>query len=87
MRSENTIQVDFSSGILTGTSIVEAICNIASLKGFTAHRVAHIGRRVLSFLACWPSDAGHDYQTLAHHGFSARLRCIEGQPKLVLPEL
>src|ERR1700730_18033059 len=53
------------------------------IPGYTAHRVANIGDQQLSFLACWPSDAGHDYRTIALHGFSARLLCIEGQPKLV----
>ena len=51
--------------------------------GHTAHRVANTGDTRLSFLACWPSDAGHDYQTIAEHGFSARLRCIDGKPELV----
>jgi glucose-6-phosphate isomerase len=49
----------------------------------TAHRVANIGESLLSFLACWPSDAGHDYQTIAAEGFSARLRKINGVPTLV----
>ena len=49
----------------------------------TAHRVANIGESVLSFLACWPSDAGHDYQTIALEGFSARLRSVNGVPTLV----
>lgn len=53
------------------------------IPGHTAHRVANVGDTVLSFLACWPSDAGHDYQTIAERGFSARLRCIHGKPKLV----
>jgi glucose-6-phosphate isomerase len=53
------------------------------IPGHTAHRVANVGDTVLSFLACWPSDAGHDYQTIAEHGFSARLRCIDDKPKLV----
>ena len=41
--------------------------------GFTAHRVANIGTVRLSFLACWPSDAGHDYEAIRKFGFSARL--------------
>lgn len=53
------------------------------IPGHTAHRVANVGDTVLSFLACWPSDAGHDYQTIAEQGFSARLRCIHGKPELV----
>jgi len=49
----------------------------------TAHRVANVGESLLSFLACWPSDAGHDYATIAAEGFSARLRSIHGIPTLV----
>ncbi len=48
-----------------------------------AHRVANTGDSLLSFLACWPSDAGHDYGTIASRGFSARLRNINGTPALV----
>ena len=39
----------------------------------TAHRVANIGRIPLRFVACWPSDAGHDYEAIRTFGFSARL--------------
>ena len=49
----------------------------------TAHRVANTGDTVLSFLACWPSDAGHDYETIAKQGFSARLRAVGGVPALI----
>jgi len=48
-----------------------------------AHRVANTGSSVLSFLACWPSDAGHDYESVLEHGFSARLRRVDGSPFLV----
>ena len=49
----------------------------------TAHRVANIGESCLSFLACWPSDAGHDYESIRLRGFSARLLCVDAQPALV----
>lgn len=52
------------------------------IPGFTAHRVANTGDVRLSFLACWPSDAGHDYQAIAERGFSARLKSIHGVPEL-----
>lgn len=48
-----------------------------------AHRVANTGSSVLSFVACWPSDAGHDYESVLAHGFSARLRRANGSPLLV----
>ena len=53
------------------------------IPGNTAHRAANIGDSVLSFLACWPSDAGHDYESIAKDGFSARMRQVSGQPSLV----
>src|ERR1019366_7111711 len=34
-----------------------------------AHRVANTGSGILSFFACWPSDAGHDYQSIGGGGF------------------
>jgi glucose-6-phosphate isomerase, archaeal len=39
----------------------------------TAHRVANLGNVPLRFVACWPSDAGHDYDAIRRSGFSARL--------------
>jgi len=53
------------------------------IKGFTAHRVANTGGLVLSFGACWPSDAGHNYEEIAKNGFSKRLMKINGKPKLI----
>ncbi len=49
----------------------------------TAHRVANTGESVLAFLACWPSDAGHDYEVIASRGFSGRLRKINGVATLI----
>lgn len=49
----------------------------------TAHRVANTGKDILSFGACWPADAGHDYQEIADHGFSARLMEMDGRPVLM----
>jgi len=49
-----------------------------------AHRVAYTGELVLTFLACWPSDAGHDYERIVAEGFCARLRKARGSPTLVV---
>ena len=49
----------------------------------TAHRVANIGKVPLRVVACWPSDAGHDYEPIRRHGFGARLLNINGEAKLV----
>jgi len=49
---------------------------------YTAHRVANIGNELLTFAACWPADAGHNYEEIRKNGFSARLIELNGQPKL-----
>ena len=53
------------------------------IPGNTAHRVANTGAMLLVFAACWPTDAGHDYETIERDGFSARLLDREGRPVLV----
>ena len=49
----------------------------------TAHRVANTGTTPLRFVACWPSDAGYDYDAIRTRGFSARLLSVNGSPTLV----
>ena len=53
------------------------------IPGNTAHRVANTGSVVLSFGACWPSNAGHDYDSIKEHGFTKRLLNINGTPTLI----
>ncbi len=53
------------------------------IPGHTAHRLVNIGETELVVGACWPSDAGHDYGSIADKGFSARLLCVDGKPELV----
>ena len=48
-----------------------------------AHRVANTGSHPLSFGACWPSDAGHDYASITEAGFTARLIDVDGKPELI----
>ncbi|GHS95200.1 glucose-6-phosphate isomerase [Bacteroidia bacterium] len=52
------------------------------IAGCVAHRVANTGSEPLVFGACWPSDAGHDYETINKKGFSARLVEKDGKPVL-----
>lgn len=52
------------------------------IPGKVAHRVANTGYGKLVFAACWPSDAGHDYGTIATGGFARRLIDINGVPTL-----
>ena len=51
--------------------------------GDIAHRLANTGDENLIVGACWPSDAGHDYEAIAVNGFSARLVEISGNPALI----
>lgn len=53
------------------------------INGYTAHRVANTGNTILSFGACWPSDAGHNYESIAKDNFSKRLLEEDGKPTLV----
>ncbi len=53
------------------------------IPGGVAHRVANVGDDVLVFAASWPSDAGHDYATIATDGFAKRLVEVDGIPELV----
>jgi glucose-6-phosphate isomerase, archaeal len=53
------------------------------IPGNTAHRVVNTGSEPLVFWACWPSDAGYDYQEILDHGFSARVFVRGGQPEVV----
>ena len=50
------------------------------IPGHTAHRVANTGGVALVFTACWPSDAGHDYETIEREGFSGRVVERGGRP-------
>ncbi|MCD8165710.1 MAG: cupin domain-containing protein [Bacteroides sp.] len=52
------------------------------IAGCIAHRVANTGTEPLVFGACWPSDAGHDYETINKKGFSTRLMEEDERPVL-----
>lgn len=53
------------------------------IPGGIAHRVANVGNNMLIFAASWPSDAGHNYESIAQKGFARRLKEVAGKPKLV----
>lgn len=53
------------------------------IPGRTAHRTVNTGTTELAFIGCWPSDAGHDYETIRTKGFRARMREVDGRPMLV----
>ena len=52
------------------------------IPAYTAHRVANTGDEELVFSACWPSDAGHNYDEIKKNGFSKRLFNRNGVPTL-----
>ena len=54
--------------------------------GHIAHRLANTGNVKMIVGACWPSDAGHDYDEIAKNGFSARLMEVNKKPKLINEE-
>jgi glucose-6-phosphate isomerase len=56
------------------------------IPGRIAHRVANIGDETLCFGACWPADAGHDYESIAARGFSARVISTADGPVVVPAE-
>jgi glucose-6-phosphate isomerase len=53
------------------------------IPGGVAHRVVNTGVVPLTFLACWPSDAGYDYATIEQKGFSLRVFRRDGRPEVV----
>src|ERR1035437_1790695 len=53
------------------------------IPGNGAHRVANPGDEPLTFLASWPSDAGHDYGSIRTAGFGKRMVLKDGGPCLV----
>ncbi|MET0636503.1 MAG: glucose-6-phosphate isomerase family protein [Chitinophagaceae bacterium] len=53
------------------------------INGYTAHRTANTGDSILTFSAVWPSDAGHDYDTISTEGFSKILVEQDGEPVLL----
>jgi glucose-6-phosphate isomerase len=53
------------------------------IPGYIAHRVVNTGTTVLRFGACWPSDAGHNYETIGTSGFSKRVKQVDEQTVLL----
>ena len=50
------------------------------IRGGVAHRVANTRDAPLAFVACWPSDAGHNYDCILKHRFGARMSEMDGRP-------
>ncbi len=56
------------------------------IAGGVAHRTVNTGNVPLRFIASWPSDAGHDYATIATEGLGARVFERDGMPVFVKDE-
>jgi glucose-6-phosphate isomerase len=53
------------------------------IAGKVAHRVVNTGEDPLRFVACWPSDAGHDYAAIAARGMGLRVIADAGKPSVI----
>ncbi|MDB5025626.1 MAG: putative glucose-6-phosphate isomerase [Mucilaginibacter sp.] len=53
------------------------------IPGFTAHRVVNTRAGMLRFGACWPADAGYNYDIIMNEGFSKRIKNIDNVPSLI----
>jgi glucose-6-phosphate isomerase len=56
---------------------------IAYVPAMWAHRTANTGNEAFSFLAAWPGDAGHDYNSIEKTGFAKLLVDRGGRPVLI----
>jgi glucose-6-phosphate isomerase len=50
------------------------------IPGRVAHRLINTGPSTLAVGACWPSDAGHDYEAIKREGFPLRFVEKDGKP-------
>jgi glucose-6-phosphate isomerase len=48
-----------------------------------AHKAANTGSEPLVFASFWPTETGHDYETIRVDGFSGRVRIVDGKAELV----
>jgi glucose-6-phosphate isomerase len=54
------------------------------IAGKVTHRVVNTGASPLRFVACWPSDAGHDYASVAERGLGLRVVQDHGKPSVIV---
>lgn len=57
------------------------------IPGRVSHRVVNTGSTPLRFVACWPSDSGHDYSIVTTVGFGARVFEERGTAVFTLDEM
>jgi glucose-6-phosphate isomerase len=50
---------------------------------YWGHRTINVGSDNFVFMACYPSDAGYDYASIAAKGFASLLLEQDGKPTLI----
>ena len=55
----------------------------AYIPPFWAHRTMNIGADNFAFFACYPAEAGYDYQSIAEKGFASLVVERDGKPQIV----
>ncbi len=69
------------SGEITIRAMEPGIMNY--IPGEWAHRTINVGQEPLVFFAVWPASAGHDYESIAQHGFARLIVAGAGGPEVV----
>jgi len=50
------------------------------IQGDVAHRLINTSDEIMTVMACWNSDAGHDYQSIEQMGFPVRFIKVDSKP-------
>jgi len=78
LEGEGLILIQDRMGKATGIEIKSDI--LVYIPPNTAHRSVNTGKNRLVFLAVYPSDAGHDYESIERTGFSKIVVESDGKP-------
>ena len=72
-------------GTAVSTSNRKKVVNMMnkSLAYRTVGSIINTGNEKLIFNACWPADAGYDYDTIYNEGFSCRIFNQNGTPLII----
>jgi glucose-6-phosphate isomerase len=54
--------------------------SVVYVPGHTAHRTVNCGKRSLTYIGVYPSQAGHDYSVIAERNFNKVVLEIDGKP-------
>ncbi|MEM2319342.1 MAG: glucose-6-phosphate isomerase [Candidatus Bathyarchaeia archaeon] len=57
--------------------------HVVYIPPFWAHRTINVGKEKLTFFFVYPSDSGHDYETIKEKGFAKMVIEERGKPKIV----